>query len=84
MTEQAGAPVTAAEVAAAYRRLPAPAQARQLRIDCGVDATQLAAEIGVHPVTVYRWEKGLRRPHGRDLVAYSAALAELRAAAVAS
>lgn len=47
------------------RRLPAPAAARLIRVSAGVSQTRLAREVGVHRVTIARWEAGTRRPCGR-------------------
>jgi transcriptional regulator with XRE-family HTH domain len=61
------------------RQLPSRALARAIRMEAGISQATLAHAIGVHPVTVTRWELGTRRPRGRILVAYVEALNELRA-----
>lgn len=61
------------------RQLPSRAMARAIRLEAGISQATLAHAIGVHPVTVTRWELGTRRPRGRILVAYVEALNELRA-----
>lgn len=57
--------------------LPAPDVARQIREGAGVSQARLAAELGVHELTVYRWEAGSRTPHGELRRAYGRLLAEL-------
>lgn len=46
------------------RRLPAPSVAKAIREAAGVSASAVADELGVHRMTVCRWEDGSRRPHG--------------------
>ncbi len=60
------------------RSLPGPALARAIREAAGVSQVRLAAELGVHRVTVVRWETGERAPSGRLRAAYATLLAELR------
>ncbi len=50
--------------ARAYRQMPTPRAARAIRLAAGVSQTRLAHELGVHPVTVARWESGTRHPGG--------------------
>ncbi len=57
--------------------LPAPDVARQIREAAGVSQARLAAELGVHELTVYRWEAGARAPHGGLRRAYARLLADL-------
>jgi len=57
--------------------LPGPAAARQIREAAGVSQARLAAELGVHELTVYRWEAGARTPRGELRRSYSRLLAEL-------
>lgn len=54
----------------AHQRLPRPADARAIRLTAGVGQTRLAKELGVHRVTVARWELGTRHPRGRLLERY--------------
>jgi DNA-binding transcriptional regulator YiaG len=70
-----------AEDVRAARRLPAPTMARAIRLAADVTQVRIAAELGVHPVTVARWEAGAHRPRGRLRVAYASLLAELQEAA---
>lgn len=60
------------------RGLPSPALARAIREAAGVSQDRLAEELGVHRVTVARWEAGTRRPQGRRLAAYLSLLDALR------
>ena len=62
------------------RQLPSRALARAIREEAGVSQKRMAEELGVHPVTVARWELGTRRPRGRTLKAYVEVLAALRQA----
>ena len=57
--------------------LPAPGVARQIREAAGVSRARLAAEIGVHEITVQRWETGLHAPHGDVRRVYARLLADL-------
>ena len=62
-------------------RPPIPEVARAIRRAAGVSQSRLAAELGVHPVTVARWEGGTRRPQGETLRAWVDLLDQLREAA---
>jgi DNA-binding transcriptional regulator YiaG len=62
------------------RRLPPPALARAIREAAAVSQERMAGELGVHRVTVARWETGRRRPRGKLLYSYVALLEELREA----
>ena len=55
-----------------------PAVARAIRKSAGVTQSRLATELGVHAVTVARWEAGTRCPRGRLLKAYVDLLVELQ------
>ena len=57
--------------------LPGPDIARQIREAAGVSQSRLAAALGVHSLTVARWESGARIPHGDLRRAYARLLAEL-------
>lgn len=57
--------------------LPGPDVARQIREAAGVSQARLAGELGVHELTVHRWEAGTRTPHGDLRRAYGRLLAEL-------
>jgi DNA-binding transcriptional regulator YiaG len=60
------------------RRLPPPPLARAIREAADVSQERMAGELGVHRVTVARWETGRRRPRGQLLHSYLALLDELR------
>lgn len=62
------------------RRLPNRKTARLIRVAAGVSQTRLASELGVHRMTVVRWESGERTPQGRHRAAYAALLEQLRGA----
>ena len=57
--------------------VPSPDVARQIREAAGVSQARLAEELGVHELTVYRWESGTRTPHGELRFAYGRLLAQL-------
>jgi len=57
--------------------LPNPALARTIREAAGVSQARLGAELGVHELTVHRWEAGTRIPHGELRLAYGRLLREL-------
>lgn len=56
---------------AAIRMLPGPSMARAIRVDAGVTQARLANAIGVHRVTLARWESGGSRPRGAALARYA-------------
>lgn len=60
------------------RTLPSPPLAKAIRQSAGVSQVRLAAELGVHRMTVARWEQGVRKPSGATRAAYAALLADLR------
>ncbi len=60
------------------RRLPSPAMAKLIRQQAGVSQTRLAKELGVHYITVLRWENGSRVPRGETRARYAALLAEIQ------
>lgn len=62
------------------RALPSPKFARAIRQAAGVSQVRLAAELGVHRMTIARWESGERRPQGQHLLAYVALLHDLQGA----
>ena len=57
--------------------LPRPDVARQIREAAGVSQARLAGELGVHELTVHRWETGARTPQGSHRRAYARLLADL-------
>jgi DNA-binding transcriptional regulator YiaG len=66
-----------AEVLAA-KALPGPSLAREIRRSAGVSRHRLAEELGVHEITVARWETGKRVPRGELRLRYGQLLAALR------
>ncbi len=67
-----------AEKVRARRRAFSPALARAIREAADVSQREIAHELGVHRVSVTRWELGTRRPSGVLLEAYLDLLEELR------
>lgn len=66
------------------RRMPPPAMARAIRTSAGVSQERLAAELGVHRLTVIRWETGRCVPRGEVRARYAALLTELQRAVTAA
>lgn len=60
--------------------LPTPALRRAIREAAGVSQGQIAREVGVHRMTVCRWESGTSTPTGEHLHAYAAILRDLQEA----
>lgn len=58
-------------------QLPSPPLARNIRIAAGISVNRLASAVGVHPVTVSRWEAGTRSPRGELRLIYAVALQDL-------
>lgn len=56
------------------RQLPPPKVAKAIRVAANVTQVEVAAECGVHEVTVQRWESGSRRPRGQAAERYGALL----------
>lgn len=73
VTDMSTSSATLAKRARAIRSLPEPEQARAIRLAAGVSMVEMAEALGVHRVTVHRWESGDRRPQG-DLAARYARL----------
>lgn len=61
------------------KKLPPPNTARMIRVAAGVTQERLAQELGVHRMTVHRWETGERQPRGVHRAMYAGLLDELRA-----
>lgn len=57
--------------------LPSPAVARAVREAAGVSQVRLAQELGVAPLTVLRWEQGVRTPTGDLRLAYARLIRQL-------
>jgi DNA-binding transcriptional regulator YiaG len=60
------------------RTLPKPSTAKMIRVAAGVSQKRLGAELGVHRITVARWEDGTRAPRGSIRAAYADLLNQLR------
>lgn len=60
----------------AARQLPSRLRAREIREAAGVTQREVAGELGVHPLTVTRWEAGTRTPSGDRRAAYAKLLDE--------
>jgi transcriptional regulator with XRE-family HTH domain len=60
------------------RRLPSPALARELRRDAGLSQELVAQELGVHRVTLNRWERGRQHPSRGARDRWADLLSELR------
>ncbi len=63
--------------ARAAGRLPAPPQRRSIRRAARVTRAELAAALGVSPMSVYRWETGGARPRGDNAARYAELLEQL-------
>lgn len=62
------------------RRLPSPDKRKAIRKAADVSQERVGKELGVHRVTVARWEDGTRNPRGPLLRAYVELLDQLRQA----
>jgi DNA-binding transcriptional regulator YiaG len=60
------------------RQLPSPPDAKAVRVGARVSRERLAKELGVSPITIYRWETGASHPRGESLVDYARVLAALQ------
>jgi len=67
-----------ATVAERRRLSVSPDVARAIRESAGVTQEEIAAELGVHRVTIGRWETGARRPRGEYLRRYARLIEDLR------
>lgn len=65
------------EVLTAMLALVADGEAKRLRVSAGLSLAEVAAACGVLPSTVWRWERGERRPRGRHGLAYARVLDRL-------
>jgi DNA-binding XRE family transcriptional regulator len=61
-------------------RLPAPAERKRIREAAGVSLRQMAAELGVSPMSTSAWERGEVEPRLDHAAAYGRLLAELESA----
>lgn len=53
-------------------------EARRLRVAAQLSIGEVARSCGVDQSTVWRWEKGVRRPRGSGALEYAELIAELR------
>ncbi|HWS47813.1 MAG TPA: helix-turn-helix transcriptional regulator [Acidimicrobiia bacterium] len=60
------------------RLLPAPTVARAIRVAARRSQQEVADAVGVHRVTLARWESGERRPRGHRREIYAAVLDEMQ------
>jgi DNA-binding transcriptional regulator YiaG len=51
--------------------LPPPAARMAIRQRARVSRERMAAELGVHVISIARWERGTRNPHGDLRVRYA-------------
>jgi DNA-binding transcriptional regulator YiaG len=63
----------------AENRLPAPQVCKAIRRAAHATQAQVAAELGVHVMTVARWEQGRRQPAPELRKRYRALLSQLEA-----
>lgn len=63
------------EAAVPLPSLPAPVEARQLRVAAGVSLETAGALVGASAATVHRWEEGRSRPRVAASVRYRKFLA---------
>lgn len=63
--------------ARALGQLPAPRQRRLIRESAGASQRDLADALGVHVMTLNRWERGQVRPRAQHVVAYADILRRL-------
>ncbi|WP_173266521.1 helix-turn-helix domain-containing protein [Streptomyces pacificus] len=59
-------------------------EARRLREAAHLSIAEVARACGVDQSTVWRWERGTRRPRGRQALAYGELIDSLRSAAESS
>ena len=59
------------------RTVPTPKVARLIRVSAGVTQDRMAREVGVHRVTLARWESGESQPRGEGRSRYALLLAAL-------
>jgi DNA-binding transcriptional regulator YiaG len=62
---------------ARLRRLTSEGEARRLRLRSQASLSEIAAEVGVTPSCILRWEMADRRPSGERALRYLAILEEL-------
>jgi DNA-binding transcriptional regulator YiaG len=70
---------TSAERLARARHIAASGEARRCRQQAGVTLHEIAEDLGVNTMTVWRWENGKRRPRGEAALKYVALIDKLAA-----
>jgi DNA-binding transcriptional regulator YiaG len=60
------------------RDLLSPGRAQAVREAAKISRLRLAKELGVHEITIYRWERGTSHPRGQSLVDYARVLVALQ------
>lgn len=60
--------------------LPAPRHRRSIRERAGVSQREMATALGVHPMTLNRWERGVIQPRSGHAADYSKLLEALQEA----
>lgn len=66
------------------RRMIASGEARALRVNAGTSQRVMAQVLGVDTVTLFRWEKGISTPRGRNAREYYRFLRRLAKAQAAA
>ncbi len=61
-------------------QLPSPARRRSIRVSAGVSLRDVAAALGVNPMTVLRWERGDVEPRRNSAIRYRQLLDRIAAA----
>jgi len=61
------------------RRMAATGVARQIRMEAGLSQAEIADAVGIHRVTLFKWENGKQRPKGPRALRYAEVLDELAA-----
>jgi DNA-binding transcriptional regulator YiaG len=59
------------------RRLVASGAARAIRESAGLSLDEASASANVNRITIHRWERGQRKPHGEAALRYLTLLEEL-------
>ncbi|CAN5514747.1 hypothetical protein BH20ACT21_BH20ACT21_25280 [soil metagenome] len=59
------------------RRLVSTGVAREVRQEAGLSLAEMANAVGVHRMTVHKWERGRHRPKGDAALRYAHVLDEL-------
>lgn len=62
------------------RNLIASGEAKRIRENAGITLEDVAGEVGVHYMTVWRWENRHRSPRGEDVTRYLSTLNRIAAA----